>query len=62
MDSHIARESLCDQVREAILAAICDGQLAPGQRIRQEELAAELGVSRQPVVQALGLLKSQGFL
>lgn len=58
----IARESLTDQVREAVLAAICDGRLAPGQRIRQEELAAELGVSRQPVVQALGLLKAQGFL
>jgi DNA-binding GntR family transcriptional regulator len=45
----------------AIRDAVCDGELAPGARITQDEIAERLGVSRQPVVQALVLLKSQGF-
>jgi DNA-binding GntR family transcriptional regulator len=39
--------------------AIADGTLAPGQRIRQEELGRMLGVSRQPISHALQLLKQQ---
>jgi DNA-binding GntR family transcriptional regulator len=53
---------LADRVYRAILDAICDGELAPGQRITQDELAARLDVSRQPVLQALRLLKTQGFV
>ncbi|MBU0796432.1 MAG: GntR family transcriptional regulator, partial [Alphaproteobacteria bacterium] len=53
---------LADRVYAAILDAICDGQLEAGQRVTQEELAASLNVSRQPVIQALMLLKRQGFL
>lgn len=53
---------LVEQVHEALRDAICSGALAPGQRIVQEELAAQLAVSRQPVLQALRLLKAQGLL
>ncbi len=53
---------LADRVYRAILDAICDGELAPGQRITQDELAERLAVSRQPVLQALRLLKTQGFV
>ncbi|MDM7945878.1 MAG: GntR family transcriptional regulator [Oceanibaculum nanhaiense] len=53
---------LADRVYDAILDAICDGRLEAGQRVTQEELAASLNVSRQPVIQALMLLKRQGFL
>jgi DNA-binding GntR family transcriptional regulator len=53
---------LADRVYRAILDAICDGELASGQRIIQDEIAAQLDVSRQPVLQALRLLKSQGFV
>ena len=53
---------LADRVYRAILDAICDAELAPGQRITQDELAARLAVSRQPVLQALRLLKTQGFV
>jgi DNA-binding GntR family transcriptional regulator len=55
-------QPLADRVYRAILDAICDGELAPGQRITQDELAARLDVSRQPVLQALRLLKTQGFV
>lgn len=45
-------------VRELILA----GTLAPGQRIRQEALAAQYGVSRVPVREALRQLESEGLV
>jgi DNA-binding GntR family transcriptional regulator len=51
--------ALIDQVYDRLLEAIADGSLAPGQRVRQEALAARLGVSRQPVSHALQLLKRQ---
>ena len=35
---------------------------APGDRIIQEQIAQALGVSRQPVQQALALLRNQGVL
>lgn len=53
---------LIDQVYQRVLEAIADGVLAPGQRIRQGELAEQLGVSRQPVSHALHLLKRQGLV
>jgi DNA-binding GntR family transcriptional regulator len=53
---------LTQQVRQRLLDAICAGDLAPGTRVTQEELAASLAVSRQPVLQALRLLKQDGFL
>ena len=54
--------TLIDRAYEAILGAICGGQLPPGERINQDELAATLHISRQPVGQALTILKSQGFV
>ncbi|MEY4749822.1 MAG: hypothetical protein RIQ60_2036 [Pseudomonadota bacterium] len=54
--------NLVDQVRDAILQEIASGALAPGERVVQERIAESLGVSRQPVQQALALLLSQGVL
>ncbi len=60
---HLALErSLTDRTYDAILDAISGGELAAGARINQDELAARLNVSRQPMVQALALLKVQGFV
>ncbi len=53
---------LVDQVYRALLDAISDGSLSPGQRLTQEEVAEQLSVSRQPVLQALRLLKKDGFV
>jgi len=53
---------LVDRVYASILDAICVGRLAPGERITQDGLADTLAVSRQPVLQALLLLKKQGFV
>jgi DNA-binding GntR family transcriptional regulator len=57
-----ATESLIDRAYQQLLEAIADGTLAPGQRIRQAELADRMGVSRQPVSHALHLLKRQGLV
>ena len=54
--------NLIDQVYARILDAITDRTLLPGQRIRQNELAERLGVSRQPVSHALHLLHRQGLV
>jgi DNA-binding GntR family transcriptional regulator len=54
--------NLIDQVYARILEAIIDHSLPPGQRIRQNELAERLGVSRQPVSHALHLLHRQGLV
>lgn len=53
---------LVEQVYRRLLDAISDGSLAPGARLTQEEIAAQLAVSRQPVLQALRLLKKDGFV
>jgi DNA-binding GntR family transcriptional regulator len=54
--------NLVEQVRDAILEEIASGDLGPGDRIIQEQIAQALGVSRQPVQQALALLRNQGVL
>ena len=53
---------LVDQVYRSLLDAISEGSLAPGARITQEDIAEQLAVSRQPVLQALRLLKKDGFV
>lgn len=53
---------LVDQVYTSLLNAICAGEMRPGARLTQEELAEQLAVSRQPVLQALGLLKRDGLV
>jgi DNA-binding GntR family transcriptional regulator len=54
--------SLVDQAYEAMLGEIADGTLAPSTHLVQEVLAARYGVSRQPIQQALLLLKSDGVV
>ena len=53
---------LVDQVYRRLLDAISDGSMAPGTRLTQEEVADRLAVSRQPVLQALRLLKADGLV
>lgn len=51
-----------ERIAERLRAAIFDGSLAPGDRIRQEALGAELGVSRIPVREALRSLEREGLV
>lgn len=56
------RPDFVEEVYKALLDAISDGSLAPGARITQEEIAEQMAVSRSPVLQALRLLKKDGFI
>ena len=42
--------------------AILEGTLQPGQRLRQDDIASSLGVSRIPVREALRQLEAEGFV
>ncbi len=54
--------SLVGQVYERILDEICDGTLPANTRLIQDELAEAYEVSRQPVQQAIMLLRDRGFV
>ncbi|MGJ4949579.1 GntR family transcriptional regulator [Bradyrhizobium sp. HKCCYLS20291] len=54
--------SLVDQVVEAITDEIVSGVLTSGSRLIQDDLAKAYGVSRQPVQQALVLLRGCGLV
>jgi DNA-binding GntR family transcriptional regulator len=58
----ITRERLSADVHQELLGQILRGRYAPGQRIRDTELAEELGVSRTPVREALLRLEREGFV
>lgn len=51
-----------DQVYVSIRDSICEGTLKAGTHLVQENLAARLGVSRQPIQQAMVLLKNDGLV
>lgn len=48
---------VADYLREAILS----GEIRPGERIRQEDVAARFGTSRLPVREALRMLEAEGL-
>lgn len=50
-----------ERVAAYLRAAILDGRIAPGERIRQEEVAERLGASRIPVREALRMLALEGL-
>jgi len=54
-------QPLADLVFESLRQAIIDGRLRPGHWLRQETLAAELGVSQMPVREALKRLIGEGL-
>ncbi len=58
----IPEPDLSERIHDSVLDAICSGELKAGARITQEELAQKFGVSRQPVLQAMMLLRREGFL
>ncbi|WP_255505816.1 GntR family transcriptional regulator [Mycetocola sp. JXN-3] len=60
--SAVIPNSLSERVFERIRDRIIDGTLAPGERLRERELAAELEVSRVPVREALPRLLDAGYI
>lgn len=58
----ISRERLSADVHQELLGQIIRGQFAPGQRLKDSELAERMGVSRTPVREALLRLEREGFI
>lgn len=54
----VASQRIADSIHRAVLT----GELAPGERIRQEEIAEQFGASRLPVREALRILESEGLV
>ncbi len=54
--------ALAERVYDELRAAICDYRLAPNQRLVQKALAAQLGISRTPVRDALLRLSQEGLV
>ena len=53
--------AMSERVAGLLRARILDGQILPGERIRQEEIASEFGTSRLPVREALRMLATEGL-
>jgi len=58
----LPRRTLTDAATEALRDRILHGALAAGTPLRQEALAAELGVSRIPLREALQRLEAEGLV
>ena len=56
-----APTSLSNSVYNELRRRLIEGDLKPGQRLREIELSAMLGVSRTPVREAIKRLESEGF-
>ena len=58
LDYRTLRESVADEIRMKII----NGELVPGARIVEQELASEFGISRGPVREALRQLEEEGLV
>jgi len=58
----LPRSSLADQAYAVLLDAIVRGELAPGARLRDQDIAGTLGTSRTPVREALRRLVDEGLV
>lgn len=62
MEAVKPKRTLVDETYEILLNAICTGEILPGERLNQDEIAAKLDVSRQPVNSAISILKANGIV
>lgn len=58
----VAHAPLNRVVRDALRARVLSGEFEPGQRLPEERLSEELGVSRIPVREALHALAAEGLV
>jgi DNA-binding GntR family transcriptional regulator len=58
----LAPASLVDLAADALRDRILSGALKPGERLLEEQLAGELGISRPPLREALRLIQSEGLV
>ncbi len=56
------KETLSERAYQQIKAALCKGEIAAGDILSESRLAAELGISRTPIREALRILASEGWV
>jgi DNA-binding GntR family transcriptional regulator len=61
-DRRIQQPSLVRMAAETIREMVLSGELRPGDRLVEERLTEELGISRPPLREALRLLEQEGLL
>lgn len=61
-DTLFKHRNLPEQVADHIVLLLATGELQPGQRLFENDLCKQLGVSRVPVREALRLLQAQGVV
>jgi DNA-binding GntR family transcriptional regulator len=61
-EPRLARRSSGDEAALLIRRMIFDGELRPGERVPQDDIAAMLGISRIPVREALIALEREGWV
>jgi DNA-binding GntR family transcriptional regulator len=61
-EAALRTRSRAEFVYESLRDAISDGRIGAGERVREEEVARNLGVSRTPVREALQRLQQRGLL
>jgi len=62
METIKPKKTLTEETYDILVNAICSGELPPGERLNQDEIAAKLNVSRQPVNSAISILKTNGLV
>ncbi len=55
-------ESIADQAKHHIEVWIIKGEYTPGQKLKEEEISARLGISRPPVREAFKVLETEGLV
>lgn len=55
-------QTLREKILTVIREAICTGQLKPGEKVVEPELAKQFGISRTPIREAFRQLESEGYL
>jgi DNA-binding GntR family transcriptional regulator len=60
--SQIDRSSTANRVATYLRTRLADGTIGPGERLNELSLAAELGVSRSPIREALAQLAGEGLV
>ena len=58
----VNRESLTEQIKSILIDRIVDGDLAPGDRLKELQIAGEFGTSQAPVREAIRSLQALGYV
>ncbi|MGJ8623627.1 MAG: GntR family transcriptional regulator [Yoonia sp.] len=62
MEAVKPKKTLVEETYNKLVDAICTGEILPGVRLNQDEIADQLGVSRQPVNSAISILRANGLV